>query len=148
ESTEISRISLEKINHSVDDQVVVACKYALKIDDSEFNLEMIFSHSMLEPHQKVLQRIKQKGIAESSEFSSALKNELMNCEIDMHAVLAETKITLAELIELKAGDFIPLREIENVSFKSNSAPLFDARVGKFNGQVSASFSRWTLQGVS
>nr|MBX2836810.1 hypothetical protein [Gammaproteobacteria bacterium] len=47
ESTEISRISLEKINHSVDDQVVVACKYALKIDDSEFNLEMIFSHSML-----------------------------------------------------------------------------------------------------
>ena len=72
----------------------------------------------------------------------------MNCEIDMHAVLAETKISLGEFLKLKSGDFIPLREIENVSFKSNSKPLFDAKVGKSNGQVSASFSRWCVEGIS
>lgn len=144
----ISEITLDRLSHSVDDQVVVVCNYIAEIDNTEFNIELIYSHSMLEPHQKILQRIKQQTIAGSSDFSSALKNELLNCEIDMQAVLAETKISLAELIELKAGDFIPLREIENVSFKSNSAPLFDARVGKSNGQVSASFSRWSLQSVS
>jgi len=142
------RISLDRLNQSSDDQLIVVCDFKLLIAATEYDLQLIYSHSMLEPHQKKLQKMNQQSTSVSNGFSRALKNELMNCEIDMHAVLAETKISLAEFLELKPGDFIPLREVENVSFKSNSKPLFDARVGNSNGQVSASFSRWCAPGLS
>ncbi len=142
------RVSVEKLNQNTDDQVIVVCDFKLLIAATEYDLQMIYSYSMLEPHRKELQKISQQSTAASNGFSRALKKELMNCEIDMHAVLAETKISLAEFLELKSGDFIPLREVENVSFKTNSKPLFDARVGNSNGQVSASFSRWCVPGLS
>jgi len=68
----------------------------------------------------------------------------MNCEIDIRGVLSEMPITLRKLLELKSGDFIPLRDVQTVSFKTQSMPLFDARVGSTNGRVSASVSRWHL----
>ncbi|MEE9336310.1 MAG: FliM/FliN family flagellar motor switch protein [Granulosicoccaceae bacterium] len=143
----IERISLDRLSHSSDDQVVAVCDYDVNIAATEFSTQLIYSHSMLEPHQDKLRKMKQQSTVTNG-FSGALKTELMNCEIDMHAVLAETKISLAEFLELKSGDFIPLREIENVLFKSNSQPLFDARVGNSNGQVSASLSRWYVPGQS
>ena len=148
QSPVINRMSVDRLSHGSDDQVIVVCSYKVTIAATEFDIQLIYSHSMLEPHQKILQKMQQKTTAATNGFSGALKTELMNCEIDMQAVLAETEISLAEFLELKSGDFIPLREIENVSFKSNSKPLFDARVGKSNGQVSASFSRWCVQGLS
>lgn len=144
----IERLSLDSLNTSSDDQVIVECKNAVSIGEKAFELQLIYSHSMLEPHQKTLQKIKRQATAASNGFSNALKAELMNCEIDLHAVLAETKISLAEFMELKPGDFIPLREIENVSIKSNSKPLFDAKVGKSNGQISARLSRWYESGLT
>ncbi len=144
----IERLSLDSLNNSSNDQVIVVCKHAVNIAESDFELQLIYSHSMLEPHQKTLQKIQRQATAASNGFSNALKAELMNCEIDLHAVLAETKISLAEFLELKPGDFIPLREIENVSFKSNSKHLFEAKVGKSNGQVSARLSRWVESGLT
>ncbi len=144
----IERLSLDSLNNSSDDQVVVECKYAVCIAEKRFELQLIYSHSMLEPYQKTLQKIKRQTTEISDGFSRALQEELMNCEIDLQAVLAETKISLAEFMELKPGDFIPLKEIENVSVKSNSKPLFDAKVGKSNGQLSARLSRWYESGLS
>ena len=148
QSPVIDRLSLDSLNNSSDDQVIVECKNAVSIAEKEFELQLVYSHSMLEPYQKTLQKIQKKATSASNGFSSALKAELMNCEIDLQAVLAETKISLAEFMELKPGDFIPLREIENVSIKSNSKPLFDAKVGKSNGQLSARLSRWYESGLS
>ena len=70
----------------------------------------------------------------------------MQCELDIRGVLSETRITLGKLLELKAGDFIPLRDVQTVSFKTQQMPLFDARVGNSNGRVSVSLSRWHLPG--
>lgn len=144
----IELISRDRLSHSSDDQVIAMCNYEVIISANNFNIQLIYSHGMLEPHQKKLQKMKQHSTTITNGFSGALKAELMNCEIDMHAVLAETKISLSEFLELKSGDFIPLREIETVSFKSNSKPLFDAKVGHSNGQVSASLSRWCVPGRS
>ena len=148
ESPAVERTSVDRLKQGSEEQVIAVCNYQIIIAETDFNLQLIYSYSMLKPYQKKLQKMKKQTSTVTTGFSGALQAELMNCEIDMHAVLAETKISLAEFLQLKAGDFIPLRKIEDVSFKSNSKPLFDARVGNSNGQVSAKFSRWSVRGRS
>ena len=124
--------------------VLIVSEMALKLGEIELPCQLVYPYEMLEPHSTRLQHEVTETSRPDTGFSAEMKRELMHCEIDLQAVLAETQIALGKVLGLKPGYFIPLRDVQNVSFKTNNMPLFDARVGSSNGRVSASLSRWHL----
>ncbi len=144
EKPTIVQIQAERMPHTINDHVVVCCENIFVLSEKNYSVKLVYSHSMLEPYREQLSKVKRVEGIRNDQFNVALKQELMHCEVDMQAVLAEARITVAQLLDLKAGDFIPLRDIETVSFRANSTHLFDAKVGISNGQVSAKISRWCL----
>ena len=124
--------------------VVVECPFTLAPGADALPCRLVYPLSVLEPHAERLARENHSHPVHESGFREALGGGLLDCELEIRGVLAETRVTLAELMALAPGDFIPLRDIENVSFLTRNTPLFDARVGKTNGRVSASLSRWHL----
>jgi flagellar motor switch protein FliM len=124
--------------------VMVINQLALRAGEVELPCQLVYPYEMLVPLSERLQHESESAKQQDEAFSRGMKRELMNCELDIRGVLAETQITLGKLLELKPGDFIPLRDVEHVAFKTDNMPLFDARVGSSNGRVSASLSRWHL----
>lgn len=141
----VGNIDIDRLKNSPIDQVVVNARMKLQLGGLELPCQIVYPFESLKPFDTKLARGEtQKPTTQDTRFAQALQAELLNCELDIRGVLAETPITLGKLLELKAGDFIPLRDVQNVSFKTQNMPLFDARVGHSNGRVSASLSRWHL----
>jgi flagellar motor switch protein FliM len=138
------QIAVDRLANSAMEQVMLVSHMNLRIGEIDLPFELVYPFETLKPLNERLQREQNVSPKVDETFCKAMQRELMNCELDIRGVLAESRITLGTLLELKRGDFIPLRDVETVSFKTESIPLFDARVGNSNGRVSASLSRWHL----
>ena len=140
----VTQLDIERLSNAALEQVMVTSDITLKVGEIDLLCQIVYPFETLNPISKQLQ--KEKGVQpkQDEKFSNAMQRELLNCELEIRGVLAESHITLGTLLELKAGDFIALRDVQTVSFKTQNMPLFDAHVGNSNGRVSASVSRWRL----
>lgn len=137
-------IDTKRLKNAPMDQVMVNSNINLILGNVTLPCQIIYPFESLKPFESKLRKEVAGPSTQDLQFSQAMQGELMNCEIDIRGVLSEMPITLRKLLELKSGDFIPLRDVQTVSFKTQSMPLFDARIGRTNGRVSASLSRWHL----
>ena len=142
----IRPIDVSRLHNAALEQVMVTSELKLQLGELELPCQLVYPFETLKPLSEQLEHESTTTSSQDLAFSEALQAELMQCELDIRGVLSETRITLGKLLELKAGDFIPLRDVQTVSFKTQQMPLFDARVGISNGRVSASLSRWHLPG--
>lgn len=122
--------------------VVVISRFLIKLGAIEGECHLVMPYSMLEPVRAELTNNLQKMREHDVEWLKQFSAEVMGCEIDLKGVFAESEITLAQLLALKVGDFIPLGQVQSVEFSSEDITLFDAVVGVSNGLVSASLSQW------
>lgn len=143
--TLVQFVATERLGRAARSQVVVSTELMLNWGNYETPVRLAYPYSMLEPVGAKLERDDHIQPAQDRAFSEAIGRELLGCELEVHGVLGETRMTLAQLLAMKPGDFIPLRDVQTVCFKSEDMPLFDARVGVSNGRVSASLSHWHLR---
>lgn len=141
---QVKQIDVERLANAALEQVMVTSDMTLRVGEIDLPCQLVYPFETLNPINAQLQKEKTNPARQGDQFAKAMERELLNCELEIRGVLAESHITLGTLIELKAGDFIALRDVQNVSFKTQNMPLFDARVGNSNGRVSASVSRWHL----
>lgn len=134
----------QRLAHGGWTDVAIDCGLALALGGDEHALRLLYPAAMLEPFAERLAREDRSEPVRDARFDEAMRQGLLECELEISGVLAETRVTLRELMRLKPGDFIPLRDVETVSFRTERLPLFDAAVGQSNGRVSASLSRWHL----
>ncbi|MFK8077140.1 MAG: FliM/FliN family flagellar motor switch protein [Granulosicoccus sp.] len=137
-------IDVERLKNAPMDQLMVNSEINLILGTLSLPFQLVYPFESLKPFTSKLRKEAVGPSNRDAQFSHAMQGELMNCEIDIRGVLSEMPITLRKLLELKSGDFIPLRDVQTVSFKTQGMPLFDARIGSTNGRVSASVSRWHL----
>ena len=135
---------IDRLANSASEKVMVTSNILLRVGEIDLPCQLVYPYETLNPVNEQLQKEKTAPVRQDEQFSNAMQRELLNCELEIRGVLAESHITLGTLLELKAGDFIALRDVQTVSFKTQNMPLFDARVGNSNGRVSASVSRWRL----
>ena len=135
---------LGRLANSALEKVMVTSNILLRVGEIDLPCQLVYPYETLNPVSEQLQKEKTAPVRQDEQFSNAMQRELLNCELEIRGVLAESHITLGTLLELKAGDFIALRDVQTVSFKTQNMLLFDARVGNSNGRVSASVSRWHL----
>lgn len=141
----IGSIDIGRLTSSSSDQIMVVSELLLLVDSTELACQIVYPYESLEPFEAKLKQEEAAVVApQDQQFNTDMQVQLMHCEIDIRGVLSEMPITLGKLLELKSGDFIPLRDVQTVSFKTQNIPLFDASVGNSNGRVSASVSRWHL----
>lgn len=136
------RVEVEKLSQYRQSMVVIDATHGFAMPVSTGSCRIVYPYTVLEPLGDTLVSPIQKKTRPDDRFSHAMRRELMSCDVELRGVLAEARIDVKRLLALKSGDFIPLRDVETVSFRAQQVPLFEARVGKSNGRVSASFSSW------
>ena len=139
----VLNVSVEMIHSEVNPQfanivnpteVVVVSSYQVEIEwqGGEFHITM--PYSMLEP---IRNRLDSNFQGESGEFdarwSSALRDEIEQSSVTLSCRVAQTELSLRKIMELKAGDEIPIEFLDLATICAEGVPVIRGRFGAFKG---------------
>ena len=63
----------------------------------------------------------------------ALQDEIPSAQVEISSILAEATLTVEQLLDMRAGDIIPVNLPETVILNVEDIPLFRGKFGVANG---------------
>ncbi|HLA74696.1 MAG TPA: flagellar motor switch protein FliM [Gammaproteobacteria bacterium] len=115
-------------------EVVVVTTFHIELDGGGGDLHVTMPYSMLEPIRELLDAGVQSDRVETDErWLHALREEMKEAMIEINSTLAETQISLRDLLKLKEGDVIPVELPGVVVAKADDIPVFRGYFGTSQG---------------
>jgi len=117
-------------------EIVVAVTFNLEIGESGGEIHFCFPYSSLEPIRDILySSLQGDGQEPDRRWVRQLTQQVQNAEVEIAAELAQTELTVGQLIGLQVGDFIalPIRDI--IPVKVDGVPVMECRFGAMNGHT-------------
>ena len=91
---------------------------------------------MLEPIREVLDAGLQSDSDErDSRWVESIRRDVMNASVDLECEIIRRDISLRDIVDLKAGDIIPVNMPECHVVTANGVPMFEAKLGKSNDNL-------------
>ena len=117
-------------------EVVVVNSFHIEMDGGGGDLHLAFPYSMLEPIREQLDTGLQSDVTELDDrWEGSLRNEVLNCDVRLNCTIAQRKIALRDLVDLEAGDVIPIELPEEHVLTANEVPMFNTSLGVVNGNI-------------
>lgn len=115
-------------------EVVVVSTFHVELDGGGGDLHMTMPYSMLEPIRELLDAGIQGDVSEKDErWNNALREELKTANIELSSTLANTTMSLRDVIQLKNGDVLPIETPELVTMRAAGVPVFECKLGESKG---------------
>lgn len=129
--------SSQMLNIYAPADLLVITKFKCSFGNENSAFYIVMPYLMIDPIREQLEL----GAAQSDQeddpnWVNALKNELLNVNLDVQSELATKKIKLSEVLNWQVGDFIPLEVEGTVPVSIENYPLFRAKVGTTNEKYS------------
>ena len=116
-------------------EIVVTTSFSIEIGSASGSLHFCIPYSTLEPIRDLLYSTLQGDSAEPDRrWVQLLTQQIKSAEVQLVAELATADATVADLLQLKAGDFIELDLRETLLTKVDGVPVFDCRYGTLNNR--------------
>lgn len=117
-------------------EVVVVNSFHIEMDGGGGDLHLAFPYSMFEPIREQLDTGLQSDVTElDGRWESALRNEVLDCDVRLNCTIAQRKIALRDLVDLEAGDVIPIEISAEHILTANEVPMFKTSLGVVNGNL-------------
>lgn len=117
-------------------EVIVVCSFHIELDGGGGDFHIALPYSMLEPIRELLDAGVQSDKEDTDQrWSAALKDEIMDVEVELDASLGEIDLTLRQIMEMEAGDIIPFEMPDNVLIRVEDLPSYRGKLGKVNDNI-------------
>lgn len=117
-------------------EVVVISSFHIELDGGGGDFHIALPYSMLEPIRELLDAGVQSDKEDTDlRWSKALRDEIMDVKVDLSTRMLDVDLTLREIMNLKAGDIIPVDIPEHVTVLIEELPTFRAKVGRSRDNV-------------
>ena len=117
-------------------EVVVVSTFHIELDGGGGDIHITQPYAMIEPIRELLDAGMQSDVDEHDErWGKALREQIKDATVEFTCDLFESKITLRDVVDLEAGDVIPIEMPDTVVLKANGIPMFNTRVGMSNGNL-------------
>ncbi len=141
----VQKIDFELVNSEVNpsmanivspSEVVVVSTFHLELEGGGGDIHITMPYSMIEPIREVLDAGVQSDLGETDErWVNALRQDILEATVDIGCDIARRQISLRDIIDLKAGDVIPVDLPEQFTVTANDVPMFKARMGSHKGNL-------------
>ena len=141
----VAQLEFEHVGHEVNpamanainpSDVVVVSSFQIDLEGGTGELHITMPYSMLEPIREQLvsgvQADEEKGDAR---WLTALRRDIMDATLELDLTVAERELTLRDVMELEAGDIIPVEMPESLELRANGVPLFECQLGTSRGNL-------------
>ena len=142
--TPVMDISMEYINSEINPnfanivtptEIVVVSRFHIELEGGGGDSHVTLPYSMVEPIKDMLKAGMQADRAgENNRWGQSLRNELEDSEVELVTTLCEAKMSLSQLLDLKAGDVVPCSFNGTATVLSDGLPLFQGEVGQQRGR--------------
>lgn len=123
--------------------VIIANKFTIEVENVKAQIHLILPYAAFEPIKNLLvSGIARENINTDDYWYKQLQQKMYEANIELRAVLSETEISLADLIKLKKGDFIPLKKHEKCTVYANDYQVFEGKIGSSNQVTAIRISGW------
>jgi flagellar motor switch protein FliM len=141
----VMEVDYEFLSHEVNphlanivspNEVVVVSSFKVELESGSGAFHVTLPYSMVEPIRALLDAGVQSDRSDMDErFNAALREEIMYAKVNLSCSLTETKLTLRDLANIRAGDIIPIELPEQVSLMVDEIPVLRGRYGASRGQM-------------
>ncbi len=121
-------------------EVVVVQKFKMELEGGGGEFHVVMPYSMLEPIRELLDAGMQSDQANVDQrWTNSLKEELKEAIIELDSTMCNTKMTIAEVLNLNEGDVIPIDMPDVVTVRAAKIPIFRGVLGNSNGKNAVQF---------
>ncbi|NMH59621.1 flagellar motor switch protein FliM [Alteromonas ponticola] len=112
-------------------EVVVISSFHIELDGGGGDFHVSLPYSMLEPIRELLDAGVQSDKEDTDlRWSKALRDEIMDVEVELTTHMLEVDVSLKQIMEFKAGDIIPVEMPEFITVLIEDLPTFRAKLGR------------------
>lgn len=139
----VMNITFEFLNSEVNPQfanivspseVVVVSTFHVELEGDGGDVHITMPYSMVEPIRELLDTGLQSDRDQVDErWSISLREEVKQAVVSLNGTLLETEISLRELMNLKAGDVIPVEMVSHAVLRAEDVPVFRGKFGVSRG---------------
>ncbi len=129
--------------------VVIASTFDVELESANGTITLVIPYSTIEP---IKQKLSSGFQVESDQtdkklWTSIIKEQLVDTDVDLLVQMGETQITLDELMKLKVGDVIPLDQdvTGELNVQVEGTRKFKAYYGISHGNVAVQLTRKTSE---
>ena len=112
-------------------EVVVVSTFHVELDGGGGELHITMPYSMVEPIREVLDAGLQTDTDERDErWVRALREDVMAAEVDLECDMVQREVTLRDIVDLRAGDVVPINMPDSSILTANGVPMFRVVMGR------------------
>ncbi|MBP0048519.1 flagellar motor switch protein FliM [Marinobacterium sp. AK62] len=141
----VTSLRFEHIGHEVNPamanvvnptEVVVVSSFQVDLEGGSGDLHITMPYSMLEPiRDQLVSGVQTTEEQKDERWLSALRRDIMMATLELDLTVAEREMTLRDVMELEAGDIIPIEMQDTLPLKANGIPLFECQLGTSRGNL-------------
>jgi len=115
--------------------IAVISSFSVEFDVSGGKLHIVIPYTMIEPIKDMLDKSNvNESDVRDNRWELAVKENMKDARVDLNCVVADTEVSLREVIDLAVGDIIPIEAPDPVLL-ANDVPLFRVRMGSLKGNL-------------
>lgn len=118
-------------------EVVVISTFHIDLEGGGGDMHVTMPYSMIEPIRDLLDAGVQSDRSDIDErWTKSLQEEMCSADVEISSTFLNTEISLGEVVNLKAGDIIPVELPEQVTLIVEDIPVFKGSFGVSHGHMS------------
>jgi flagellar motor switch protein FliM len=141
----VAELQFEHVGHEVNpamanaigpDDVVVVSSFQIDLEGGTGDLHITMPYAMLEPLREQLVSGVQANEEQGDErWLKALRRDIMMATLELDLTVAERELTLRDVMQLEAGDVIPVEMPETLELRANGVPMFKCQLRTSRGNL-------------
>ncbi|MBS1189615.1 MAG: Flagellar motor switch protein FliM [Rhodocyclaceae bacterium] len=144
-----SEMNSQFANIATPSEIVVSTTFTLEFGGATADMHICFPYSMMEPIRDLLYSTMQSDqLSTDKRWIGTLRRQLQGAEVEIVAHLGTARISLGQILKLKAGDVIPMNIPEQITACIDNIPLMECRYGQQNGQYALKIERFVTGAAS
>nr|WP_311526934.1 flagellar motor switch protein FliM [uncultured Ralstonia sp.] len=132
----------EFANVATPNEVVVTTSFSIELGNNGGDVHICMPYTMIEPiRDRLTSAIQGEALEVDRRWLRLLSQQVQTAEVELIADLATAKVQVSDILNMKAGDVIPLELDESVTAKVDGVPVMECNYGTFNGQYALRVNR-------
>ena len=115
-------------------EYVVVSRFGVEFEGIVGDIHVTMPYSMVEPMREILDAgIQSDRIERDERWIGTMRENVQQADVELSSDLTHTRVSLRDLINLKAGDVLPIEMPRSVTLCVERVPLFRGEFGISNG---------------